>query len=330
MDDIEMLRDAIAWHAEGRKVALATVVATWGSAPRPIGSLMAVDDAGRFAGSVSGGCVEAAVVEEARAAIAAGRHREVSFGVSDETAWSVGLPCGGRIRILIVPLRDDAVRAMRAVLEHTAAGRAAALVTDLATGRHSVHAEGEPSPSAIALALSEDACRRIAVDGSEAFVRVFSPPWRLIVVGAAHIAQALIPLAEAAGYAVTVVDPRPGFAARPPFEGCEVVHAWPDEALAERPPDARTAVAVLSHDARLDDAALAAALRSRAFYVGALGSRKNAAARIERLNARGLSAADVQRIRGPIGLAIGARTPAEIAVAILAEIIAVRRGAAGA
>jgi xanthine dehydrogenase accessory factor len=213
-------------------------------------------------------------------------------------------------------------------------GVPAALVTELASGRQALVAgggtEGEFSldpaaAAAVTRALADDRSVTLGEGDARLLIQVFNPPLRLVIVGAVHIAETLIPIAEAVGFAVSVVDPRTGFADRPAFRGRAVIVAWPDEGLRRLAPDARTAVVVLAHDPKLDEPALAAALRSPAFYVGALGSKKNQAARHERLAAAGFGPADLARIHGPIGLAIGARTPAEIAVAIIAEIVARRR-----
>jgi xanthine dehydrogenase accessory factor len=356
------LAQALTWWAAGRKVALATVIDTRGSAPRPVGSQMAVDEHGAMAGSVSGGCVEGAVVHEALKCIADGEPRLLTFGITDEMAWDVGLPCGGRIEIYLEALaggfgtqrkRLQRLQAIRAE------GRPVALLTDLTTGLQALIDDDDTYGS---LGLLPDQLalvrQRLAADHSgivvmraagadngsdndngngngneeddedppRVFVHVFAPPPRLFIVGAVHIAQALLPMAEAAGYAVSVIDPRDSFASAERFPGVVIDRRWPDEALSDPAPDARTAVVTLTHDPKLDDPALMAALRSPAFYVGALGSRHNQAVRCRRLTEQGVSAADIARVHGPVGLAIGARSPAEIAVAILAELTAVRRG----
>jgi len=333
-DDADVLGLARGWRAEGLGVALATVVSTWGSAPRPAGSLLAVNERGEFAGSVSGGCVEAAVIAEAGLALAEGRARLLDYGVSDERAFEVGLACGGRIQVLVQRLGSDAVLAP--LLEAIAARRPMVLATDLARGGLWLVDPGAPDhalepglAAAAAAAVERDESARVEAPGGAWFVRPFIPRTRVVIFGAVHVAQALAPMARQAGLEPVVVDTRPAFATASRFEGVPVVCAPPDQAMARVGLDARTAVVTLTHRPELDDAALAAALRSDAFYVGALGSRKTQAARRERLRGLGFGDADLARLHGPVGLAIGARSPAEIAVAILAEIVAELRGAAG-
>jgi xanthine dehydrogenase accessory factor len=303
MDELGRLLAALrVWQAQGHRVAIGTVVRTWGSAPRRVGAHMIVRDDGLFEGSVSGGCVEGEVIAVGQAVAAAGGFRHLRFGVADAKAWEVGLACGGTIEVLVQAIDDgafppalfDRIEAARGE------GRSLLTATDLATGRT---VEGE----------------------SGDFVRRYDPPLRLLLVGAVHIAQALVPLAESLGFHVLLVDPRGSFAAGPRFAGLSVDPRWPDEALAEWKPDASTAVVVLTHDPKLDDPALAAALASDAFYIAALGSRKSHAQRLERLAARGFDAATLARIHGPAGLDIGAANPAEIALSIAAQMIATFR-----
>lgn len=301
---------ALAWHRAGKGAALATVIETWGSAPRPRGAQLAVSGEAEIAGSVSGGCVEGAVVAEALDAIADGRHRVLEYGVSDDDAFAVGLACGGTIRILLEPVGGTlAPDLLAALVERRAAGNAVGQATDIETG---------------ATHLVDDVARRLAEDRSDfeedgrTFVTLHAPPLRLVVVGGVHIAQALVPMARLAGYAATVIDPREAFASVDRFPGTALAHDWPDAALAALAPDGRTAVVLLTHDPKLDDPALGVALRSPAFYVGALGSTRTHAKRVERLREGGFSEGEIARIDAPIGLDIGARTPGEIAVAILA------------
>lgn len=288
----DVLAQAQAWMGAGRAVALATVVRTWGSAPRPVGSQLAVDDRGRMAGSVSGGCVEAAVVEGALEVLGGGAARVLSFRVSNERAWSVGLACGGAIDVFV---------------ERASAESVAAVLAALATG-------------AAELTLELGAGERCVVP--------LEVPARLVVVGAVHIAQALAPMARHAGLEALVVDPRPAFATAARFPDTALELAWPEAALARAALDARTAVVALSHDPKLDHPAIAAALRSEAFYVGALGSRKTQAALREALAGQGFSGEQLARVHGPVGLRIGARTPGEIAASVLAEVIAAWRAPA--
>lgn len=314
--------------------ALATVIDTWGSAPVPVGGQMAIARDGRFTGSVSGGCIEADIMASAGEAIADGAIRVLTFGVADEVAWRVGLPCGGNIRVMIEPL----TLADRPMVERlaSAAVRRETLVTAtaIATGarrlieRRAIADEVERAalPADIVWRLAGGDSRLVETAAGEVFYRTYAPPARIVVVGATHIAQALASLAGIAGYGVTVIDPREAYASAGRFPGVELLSDSPAEALERIGIDAFTAVVALAHVIHIDDEALMAALRSNARYVGVLGSRKNRDRRRDRLLAAGLSEADIGRIRSPIGLDIGALTPAEIAVAILAEVIEAVRG----
>jgi xanthine dehydrogenase accessory factor len=305
-DDLASVLDAArAWHAAGHGVALATVIETWGSAPRRVGSHLVVRDDGLFEGSVSGGCVEGDVITEAVDLIRSGGAKRLDYGVADATAWEVGLACGGRISVFVQAVAAD--RFPPALLDRLADARR----------------DGE------AVTLATDFAAGATVEGPTGdFVHSYAPPLRLAVIGAVHIAQALVPIARLLGYAPLVIDPRGLFAASARFERVELDDGWPDEALARWRPNAASAVVALSHDPKLDDVALAAALRSPAFYIAALGSRKNHAARRERLAALGFDDATLDRIHGPAGLAIGAANPAEIALSIAAQMTAAWRGAA--
>lgn len=323
----ELLGTALAWRRSGSRVAVATVIATWGSSPRPVGSLLIVDEAGQMLGSVSGGCVEAAVVQEALAVIDDGRPRVLEFGVDQEQAWEVGLACGGRISVLV--LRLDELAVVERVLQALAAGRPAILATCIADGRQRLL---DPSGAELLAELARAAATDGHARSSQAvepqwFAQLFEPPRRLFVIGAVHIAQQLVPMAQLAGYATTVIDPRTAFASEARFPSTRLVRQWPGPALAELRPDASSAIVTLTHDAKLDDPALRAALTSEAFYIGALGSRRTHGRRLERLAEEGFGSAQLARIHGPVGLSIGARSPAEIAVSIVAEMTAVRRKA---
>ena len=342
-DTDAVLAQALAWLAAGRKVALATVARTWGSSPRPAGSKLAVDDAAEFVGSVSGGCIEGAVIQEALEVMDGGGSRVLSFGVSDETAWEVGLACGGKIEVLVeavVPAGEDRGVPGALLAELLAARRGrrqVVLATPLSGGAHRLMpvapAEGassDPIAAAAAGVARRDQAEVVDAAGGAVLLEPHLAPQRLIIVGAVHVAQPLAEMAGLAGFAVTIVDPRRAFATKARFPGQQLVVAWPDAAVNELAPDARTAVVTLTHDPKLDDPALVAALASPAFYVGCLGSAKTHAGRRTRLGERGVAAAALDRLHGPVGLRIGARTPAEIAVSILGEIVAALRGAGAA
>jgi xanthine dehydrogenase accessory factor len=330
----EVLTDIESWRAAGEPVALATVVATWGSAPRQPGAKMAVSGSGKMAGSVSGGCVEGAVVEAAREVLAAGQPRLLRFGVTDESAWSVGLACGGTIEVYVEPLSAELYEPMR---DATAGRRGLAIATAISgeglAGRKlllrddgwSAGALPEEAVPAVRAALAAGTPRRGAISVGEIFVDVLVPPPRLVVVGGVHIAIPLIALARTLGYETILVDPREAFgnAARFPHAD-RIVSKWPDRALEEIGPDRSTAVAVLAHDPKLDDPALLTALRGPAFYVGALGSSRTQEKRQARLREAGLSEEELARLYAPIGLDLGGRSPEEIALSVLAQIVAAR------
>ena len=339
----EILAQARAWLADGRPIALACVASTWGSSPFPVGSLMVIANDGSFVGAVSGGCVEAAVIAEAGAVIATARPKLLSFGVSNETAWEVGLVCGGRMQVVLFAVTDEAMIAALAAAH--AAGQAAALVVELATGAYGmVSPQGLAAGAGLssgALAVGHraltDACGRAAGSAWDGgIVVVFPGRWRIIAVGAVSITQALATLAAMLGYALVIVEPRSAFAERQPaFQAAaiapaQVLIAWPGEALAGLALDRQTAVVTLSHDPKIDDEALAAALRADPFYIAALGSRRTHQARLARLRQRGFPEADLARIHGPAGLAIGGRSAPEIALSIMAELTQVRYARAAA
>lgn len=316
---------ALAWVQAGARAALATVVQTWGSAPRQPGAQLAIHEDGTMMGSVSGGCVESAVVFEAMEALTDGKPRLLTYGVADETAFEVGLACGGTIRILVDPIGPDAPALHPAMLADLVAARAArrpvALLTDLDSFARQIVGPDAPG---LAERFRAD---RSGPDEDGQMVTIHNPPLRLVIVGAVHIAQALVPMARLAGYDPVVVDPRDAFASDARFPGVTLSRDWPDEALHAIGLDARTAVVTLTHDSKLDDPAIIAALRSDVFYLGCLGSTRTHTKRLERLRAAGLTDADFARIHAPVGLNIGARTPSEIAVATLAQITLALRGA---
>ena len=325
----DVLNRAAQWLGENKGVALATVVGTWGSSPRPPGSMLAVEEGGAFVGSVSGGCVEGAVVTEAQEVIAGGPPKVLDYGVSDEQAWEVGLACGGELKVFLE--RAAPAHVLRGLIEE----RPAALVSHLASGAYavvrakSVDGELDLAPETVEqarLALRDNRSAAIEDPGGAVFARVFNPPLRMIIVGAVHISQSLAPMAALAGFEVTVVDPRGAFATVERFPGVSLSRQWPDEALAALSPDSRTAIVTLTHDPKLDDPALAAALGSDVFYIGALGSRRTHAKRLDRLRAEGFGDGDLERIYGPAGFDLGGRASAEIAVAVLAEVIAASHG----
>ncbi|AWI83853.1 XdhC/CoxI family protein [Alloyangia pacifica] len=312
---------ALAWHREGRKAALATVIQTWGSAPRRTGAQLAISGSGEIEGSVSGGCVEGAVIVEALEALDEGKSRELEFGVSDDDAFAVGLACGGTIRVLVEPVGAALPEALLAELcEARAARTPVAYVVDLDSQQRTLAYAGHET------AFRMD--RSGFIEESRTFVAIHNPPLRLLVVGAVHIAQALLPMARIAGYDPVLIDPRGAFGSEARFPGETILDDWPDEAVTKLGLDTRTALVLLTHDPKLDDPAIEAALRSKVFYIGALGSTRTHAKRVTRLSEAGFTEAEIALIHGPIGLDICASGPAEIAVSILAEMTRVlRKGA---
>jgi xanthine dehydrogenase accessory factor len=315
---------ALDWHRAGRGAALATVVETWGSAPRPVGSQLVVSASGEIMGSVSGGCVEGAVVAEAVEALADGKPRLLSFGVSDDDAFAVGLACGGRISVLVEPVGAAVpVELLADLVAARAARRAVAYVTRAdGTGRRLTEGPGDVHAVAIAARMRAD---RSGMEEDGSFIAIHNPPLRMVVVGAVHIAQPLVAMARLCGYDPVLIDPRGSFGAAHRFPGERIVEDWPDEAMAALAPDARTAVVTLTHDPKLDDPALRIALQSQAFYIGCLGSPRTHARRLDRLRAGGVAGQAIARIHAPVGLDIGAKSPAEIAVSIMGEITRVLR-----
>ncbi|MBY6047658.1 XdhC family protein [Vannielia litorea] len=311
---------ALAWHQAGKGAVLATVVETWGSAPRPVGAHLAISGAGELEGSVSGGCVEGAVVAEAFEALETGQSKLLTYGVSDDEAFHVGLACGGTIRVMVQPVGAGMSEAALAeVVGAIEARRPVAYVVD--TESWGARVQG---PEGLEERFRAD--RSGFEEDGKTFVGIHNPPLRMAVVGAVHIAQFLVPMAHMAGYDPFIVDPREAFATPERFPETTISHDWPDEALAAWGLDARTAVVTLTHDPKIDDPAIAAALASDCFYLGCLGSTRTHGKRVDRLKAAGASEADIARIHAPVGLNIGAKSPAEIAVSVLAQVTEVLRG----
>ena len=314
----EVVRDIERWRDRGERFALATVVATRRSAPRPVGSKLAVSEGGELAGSVSGGCVENEVYGVAREVLGGAPPQLLSYGISDDQALSVGLPCGGEIDVFV---QEPDPELVERVLGAVAREERAVVLTDLETGEQRLTRDA---------GLERGRSRVVELDGRRMFADVYGPPPRLLVFGAVDTADALCSAAKAIGWRTIVADARAKFATSERIPSAdELVVAWPDEVLAQVRPDHATAVVVLTHDDRFDIPALQGALASEAFYVGALGSRRNQERRRERLLEAGVAEEAVDRIAGPAGLDIGADTPAETALSILAEILAVRAGRVG-
>ncbi len=321
----ELLSDLERWRARGERVALARVVATRRSAPRPVGSKLAISEGGELAGSVSGGCVENEVYEAAREVLRGAQPRLLTYGISDDLALSVGLPCGGEIDVwvdepdpaLLDRLADVVRRDDRAVV-----------LTDLEDGSQRLLLQGDDERADELIRGGHS--RVVELDGRRVFADVFGPPPRVLVYGAVDTAEALCAAAKGLGWHTIVADARGKFATRERIPSAdELIVSWPEETLARVQPDHATAIVVLTHDDKFDVPLLVGALAGDAFYVGALGSRRNQERRRERLLEAGLDESALERISGPAGLDIGAHSPAETAISILAEIMAVRAGRDG-
>ncbi len=358
----DVLADYDSFAASGERIGRAVVTSVFGSAPRPEGAALLATSGGRIAGSVSGGCVEAATATAVVEAMARGTPQLLRFSVSDEQAWEVGLACGGTIEVFVEPaVRPELLAAARGpggVVVATVVGGEGSPGASLVLGEDGSVLDGPLRPaganaeaarqaatrlSAVAGPLGEAARHALAREAGRTerlptlagatlavFLEVFPRQPRLVVFGGVHVAVALVPLARALGFRTVVADGRSAFITRERFpEADELIQAWPEEAFARIGLDAATYVCVLSHDPKFDEPALRVALRSPAAYVGAIGSRKTQAARRERLREAGLTEKELDRLRGPIGLDLGGRQPAETALAILAEMTVVRYGGSG-
>jgi xanthine dehydrogenase accessory factor len=309
--DIEVLRTAADWVDARRRVVLGTIVHTWGSAPRPVGALLAIRDDGQVVGSVSGGCVEDDLIERVKTgALAASAPEVMTYGVTLEQATRFGLPCGGTLQIVLEPLAGSG--GLREVLARMARHEIVVRRLTLATGE-----------ATLVSGTREDV---LQFDG-QVLRTVHGPRYRLLIIGAGQVAHYLAQMAQALDYAVTVCEPREEYSLGWHVSGVELVGGMPDDVVQAMDLDGHCAVVALTHDPKLDDLALLEALKSPAFYVGALGSQLNNERRRARLAEFDLAAEEIDRLHGPVGLAIGSKTPPEIAVSILAQMTAVKRGA---
>ena len=340
----DILSDLEIWDAGNNKsIALATVIQTWGSSPRRAGAKMAITPDGKISGSVSGGCVEGAVFDGGVEVLKSDRPQLLHFGVADETAWEVGLACGGSIDIFVQRLDPEFYESLRSVLvkEQSAVSVTVIRGSNELIGRQILLRDqtnefgaisNELDPIALNLAqeilVGGESRRSMLNENVEVFAEVILPPPTLIAVGGVHITIALMALAKTLGYRTVVVDPRSAFGNETRFPNVDqLIPLWPDEAFQQIPITRSTAIAMLTHDPKLDDPALRISLSSPAFYVGALGSRITQSKRRQRLLADGLTEQEINRLHGPIGLEIGAETPEEIAMSIMAEIVAARNNA---
>jgi xanthine dehydrogenase accessory factor len=300
--EVDVLSAARNWLARDGRVAIATVVDTWGSAPVPIGGQMAVAADGNFQGSVSGGCIEGEIIMEAEDILASGQPKRLTFGVADETAWRAGLPCGGKVQVFVerIDAKDGGADLLDRAVAAGETRRGLVVRTHLADGRKEVFERSDANlPQDIAERFRTAKSQLQETPDGDVFLHALVPPARILVIGATHIGQVLTQIARLASYEVTVIDPRTAFA---------------------------TAVVALAHVGHIDDEALKLAVQSDCLYIGALGSSRNHAKRVERLKAAGITDSQIARIKAPIGLDIGAQTPAEVALSIMAEIVLAVRG----
>lgn len=344
----EVISDIDNWLQKDEPIALATVVQTWGSAPRKVGAKMALTTEGEISGSVSGGCVEGAVYEEGVEAVTNGQAKLLHYGVADETAWEVGLACGGIIEVFVEPLDAEVYHFVQTLLDEDTAFATATVISGPAEllGKKLVVQHDNPTFGSIVpeldnlavetvqtvLADGRSQRQKLTIPGTdtevELFIEVSLPKPKLIMVGGVHIAVALTAIAKTVGYETIVIDPRRAFGSEARFPHVDqLIQSWPDKAFESIRLNDNSAVAMLTHDPKIDDPALKVVLNSRAFYIGALGSSKTQAKRRERLREMGFDEEAIGRIYGPIGLDINATTPEEIAVAIMGQIIAARRKA---
>ena len=335
----DVLKDITKWREAGNSaIALATVVQTWGSAPRKVGAKMAMMPTGEISGSVSGGCVEGAVFEAGSEVLETGKPQLLHFGVADKTAWEVGLACGGIIEVFVERLDSASFELMKQTIEADGAGDNVTIIQGpeaLLGQKITVSRTGETTGSlgealdklVYQEALARPRSQRIQLtDEVEVFVDTIRPSRTLVMVGGVHIAIALTDIAKTLGYNTIVVDPRRAFGSEARFPHADtLIQAWPTKAFEEIEITPETAVAMLTHDPKIDDPALKVVLNSPAFYIGALGSRKTQAKRKQRLSDIGFSDETIARIHGPIGLNINASTPEEIALSVMAEIVKVQR-----
>lgn len=324
----DVLGAAQRWLESHGKVAIATVVGTWGSAPVPVGGQMVVGPDGNFEGSVSGGCVEGEIISEAEDLLAGGQPRTMTYGVADETAWRVGLPCGGQIKVFLERLEGTGGKDFIARALDARTRRSGLVVkTRLSDGSRQVFSRDDAARDAeVGRRFETGESSIVAGADGDVFLHAMVPPARVLIIGATHIGQILAHLVQIAGYEVIVIDPRTAFAAEARFPGIRLDTEWPQDTIPKIGLDPYTAVVALAHVGHIDDEALKLAMRSKCFYVGALGSMRNHAKRKERLGQAGFDAGEIGRIHCPIGLNIGAQSPQEIAISIMAELVLALRG----
>lgn len=339
----EIIPNIKSWLDQNKQVALATVVKTWGSAPRPIGSMMAISQVGEMTGSVSGGCVETAVIEEAMQVITSKKPRMLSYGVTNEEAWTVGLACGGSIEVFVQPFEPENP-VTKNLLELISQKKIGILVTQIderseMQDRQILFADGGKISGGIDrgeidaylqnmidLQMPPREAKTIEISDVALFLQPFLPPPRLMIIGGVHIAQPLAKIAKELDFEVILIDPRAAFGNTSRFPHIDtIINLWPDEALSQLGIDQNTFIVLLTHDPKIDDPGIIVALNARPAYIGVLGSRRTHEKRVKRLQDAGLQVEQIAGLHAPIGLDIGAKTPAEIALSIMSEVIATQR-----
>ena len=319
------------WTTEGHKFATATVTKTWGSSPRPIGAIMGIRDDGLIIGSVSGGCVETTVIEEAQKALQTGLPKELKFeAIGEDSLWDVGLSCGGQIQIWIEP--DPQFRSpeiWQQVVQNIKTEQPCIVITKMSDSTTIIWKPGQEDiyGGILQSALANRESQEVMVEGDRLFLNVLSTREKVVIIGSVHIAVPLVKFVKELGFETVIIDPRSAFANTDRFPVCpdQILCEWPDSGLSKLNLNADTYAVVLTHDPKIDDVALAILLKSPVAYIGALGSRVTQAKRRDTLREQGFTDHDLQRIHGPVGLNIGARSPEEIALSIAAEIVQVRR-----
>lgn len=312
MNDVDdILTPTSLWLKQKKRIALATVISTWGSSPRPVGGQMAIDENGEIIGSVSGGCIEGSVISEGINSINDGKSRIKDYGISNDMAWEVGLACGGELKVLIQPLNfEDEI--VYSIVDSIEKREVVKLKIDCSTGYRKID-------KTIGNQISH------FDESKNEFIHIIDPKPRLFIIGAVHIAQALVSLANVADFEIILIDPRDHFATKDRFPNCKIINEWPDEALSRFHLDKSSHLVTLTHDPKIDDLALIYCMKKNFGYIGSLGSKKTHGKRCERLLEKGFNNEELSKIHAPIGLDIKAKTPAEIATSILAEIINYRR-----
>ena len=305
VDDI--LTPLCIWLKDKRKIALATVISTWGSSPRPVGGQMAIDQNGEIIGSVSGGCIEGAVISEGIKSLSDGKTRVKDYGISNDMAWEVGLACGGELKVLIQPLQiEDKI--IFSIVESITKREVIKLRINTKSGLRTIDKSISQQSSSFNQLMNE-------------FIHIIDPKPRLFIIGAVHIAQELVKLATIADFEIILIDPRDHFATKKRFPNCQIINDWPDNALSKFKFDKATHLVTLTHDPKIDDPALQFALKKKFFYIGALGSQNTHSDRCERLKKLGFDKNEINTIHGPIGIKLGGKSPPEIALSIIAQLI---------